>query len=400
VDRAHPVLVDLPGRLAALPPELLWPAAGALAALALAAALAAVLALAAARRGRGARDAFAAVAAEALQRNGESFLLLAGERLRGLQEVAASDLAGRHKAIEDLVGPLGQTLAELRAQTQALEKERHDQTGALGEQLRALAAETSRLSHALRAPGARGRWGELTLRRTVELAGLSEHCDFAEQVSLGGPDGTARPDMVVRLPAGREIAVDAKAPLEGYLEAAEAPSDEARGAALERHARSVRRHVDALGGRDYASRLARAPEFVVLFLPDDGFLASAVARDRGLVEHALRRGVVVATPATLYALLVAVAQGWREGRLADETRRILDVARELDDRLGTFAGHLAQVGASLGRCVGHYNAALGSFESRLLPQARRLRELGVDGRKEIDAPAPVDAAPRAPAASA
>lgn len=346
------------------------------------------------RREALARDGFAAVAAEALQRNSEGFLALAGERLRAEREVAAHDLAGRHKAIEDLVGPLQEALTEVRAEARVLERERSAQANQMGEQLRSLVSETSRLSGALRAPGSRGRWGELTLRRTVELAGLVAHCDFAEQVKISGAGSSGRPDMLVRLPAGREIAVDAKVPLEGFLQAAEADADADRLAALDLHACHLRRHVDALAGRDYASQLERTPEFVVLFLPGDAFLSGAVERDRDLVEYAMARGVVLATPATLYALLAAVAQGWREARLTDSSREILALAREMDDRLGLFTEHLGRLGTSLGRAVEHYNAAIGSFESRVLPQARRIRERGVDGRKDLEAAAAIDTAPR------
>jgi DNA recombination protein RmuC len=338
-------------------------------------------------------DGFARLASEALQRNNEGFLTLAAERFRALQETAASDLDGRHKAVTDLVEPIHEVLAQYQREARDLERSRADQTGRLSEQLRALASETSKLASALRSPNARGRWGELTLRRTAELAGLSAHCDFDEQATLAGAGGAARPDMLVRLPAGREIAVDAKAP----LEAAEAETEDARGAALERHARHVRRHVDTLASREYHARLERTPAFVVLFLPDDGFLSGAVRIDRSLVEYALGRGVVVATPATLYALLSAVAQGWREEALAENTRHILALAREMDDRLGTFVDHLARLGGSLGRSVEHYNAAVGSLESRVLSQARRMRELGVDGRKNLDTPEAIDASPRAPA---
>jgi len=377
------------------------PASLQIALLAALAALAVLLLLAALAVGfaiaRRREDGFARLAAEALQRNNEGFLTLAAERFRSLQEAAASDLDGRHRAVTDLVGPLREALAAYQREARDLERSRADQTGRLSEQLRALASETSKLASALRSPNARGRWGELTLRRTAELAGLSAHCDFDEQATLPGAAGAARPDMLVRLPAGREIAVDAKAPLEAYLDAAEAETEGARSAALERHARHVRRHVDTLASREYHAMLERTPAFVVLFLPDDGFLSGAVRVDRALVEYALGRGVVVATPATLYALLSAVAQGWREEALAENTRHILALSREMDERLGTFVDHLARLGGTLGRTVEHYNAAVGSLESRVLSQARRMRELGVDGRKDLDAPRAIETSPRVPA---
>jgi DNA recombination protein RmuC len=344
-----------------------------------------------------ARDAFAALAADALRDNTEGFLSLASERFQRLEESSDAEWSVRRKALDETVGPLREALDHYRRETLELERVRASQAGELGEQLRSLAGETARLAGAFRGPAARGRWGELTLRRTAELAGLTEHCDFAEQVTVGGPAGAQRPDMIVRMPGGRELAVDAKAPLDAYLAAAEAGDDDVRRSALDSHARQVRRHVDALASRDYASRLERAPDFVVLFLPDEGFLAAAVACDRGLVEHALGRGVVIATPATLYALLGAVARGWREARIEESTREVLAQARELDDRLGLFTEHLARVGTGLGRAVEAYNRAVGSFETRVLPQTRRMRELGVEGRREASAPERVALSVRAPA---
>jgi len=372
------------------------------------AALAALLAIAggvalgrlAAARRRALRDAFQALAADALRQNSEGFLTLAAERFRALQDASSADWSGRRQAIEDVLTPLRDALEQSRREAQEIERGRAQQSGQLGEQVRALSAQTSELAHALRAPGSRGRWGELTLRRTVELAGLSEHCDFAEQVTLGGTGAAQRPDMLVRLPGGREVAVDAKAPLDAYWRASQAPDDAERDAALDEHARSVRRHVDALAGRDYAARLERAPDFVVLFLPDEGFLASAASRDRALIEHALAKGVVLATTATLYALLGAVARGWRDARLEESTREVLRHARALDERIALFVDHLAKVGAGLARSVEAYNAAIGSLEARVLPQARRMRELGAEGARPLAAPEPVSLAVRSPGPTA
>ena len=347
-------------------------------------ALAGLLVLAARQRERRLSDRFHALASEALSRNTDGFLSLASERIRALQENAELDLAGRQQAIESLVAPLKEALASYQTQAHHLARERASETGALRDQLSSLAGQTSRLESALRKPGTRGRWGELTLRRTVELAGLSEHCDFDEQVTLRGQGASARPDMIVRLPAGREIVVDAKVPLDAYLDASEASDEETRGQALEQHAKHLRRHVEGLASRSYQAKLERTPDFVVLFLPDDGFLASAARADRDLLEHAMARGVVIATPTTLYALLAAVAQGWREERVAESTRQILVLAKELDERLGNFGEHMGKAGVALGRAVDAYNAAVGSFESRLLPQARQMRELGVDGNKPLE----------------
>jgi len=353
------------------------------------------LGMAATRAGTGrARDQFKSLAADVLRANTEGFLALANERFSRLEESSESDWDTRRKALDDTVGPLREALDRYQLEARALERTRAERTGELGSELRELAAQTARLNNALRGSAARGRWGELTLRRTAELAGLSEHCDFAEQVTIGGAGAAQRPDLVVRLPGGRELAVDAKAPLDWYWKASEAEGDAQRDAALDEHAKSVRRHVDALAGRDYAKHLACAPAFVVLFLPDEGFLAAASARDRELIEHALGKGVVLATPATLYALLGAVARGWRDARLEENTREVLVHARELDERLALFAEHLAKVGAGLRRSVEAWNAAVGSFESRVLPQTRRMRELGAEGRAKLAVPDRVEVAVR------
>jgi DNA recombination protein RmuC len=370
------------------------PSAGVLLALVLVATVAA-FALVGARRQRALRDAFQALAADALRHNNEGFLALAAERFRALQDASSAEWSGRRQSIEDVVTPLRDALARYQQESNELEQKRALQGGQVGEQLRQLAAQTSELAHALRAPGSRGRWGELTLRRTVELAGLSEHCDFAEQVTLGGGDGAARPDLLVRLPGGREIAIDAKAPLDAYLEAVAAKAPAEREQALARHAGHVKRHVETLASRGYAERLERSPDFVVLFLPHEGFLGAAVEHDGALVADALARGVVVATPATLYALLAAVAHGWREQRLADGARQVLDVAREMERRLSGLAGHLGRLGSALERSVAHFNGTVGAFESRVLPQARKLRDLGAGGRDELEPPVRLDIAARA-----
>ena len=371
-----------------------WNALGAPAALLGAGLALAALAWLAARRQRALRDAFQALAADALRHNNEGFLALAAERFRALQDASSADWSGRRESIEAVVTPLRDALERYQREAQEIERTRAQQGGQMSEQVRALAAQTADLAHALRAPGSRGRWGELTLRRTVELAGLSAHCDFSEQVALGAGSGSARPDLVVRLPGGRDIAVDAKAPLDAYLDAVQAKCPEEREQALARHAGHVKRHVEALAARGYAERLERSPEFVVLFLPHEGFLGAAVEHDNGLVADALERGVVIATPATLYALLAAVAHGWREQRLADGARRVLEVAREMERRLVGLTGHLGRLGSALERSVAHFNGTVGAFESRVLPQARKLRELGAGGRDELEAPVRLELAPR------
>lgn len=340
------------------------------------------------------REHFRALAAEALRDNTEGFLALAGERFARLEESSESDWETRRKALDDTVGPLREALDRYRSETLQTQSERGKEAGILHNQIAALTSQTTRLAEALRSTGQRGRWGELTLKRTAELAGLTDYCDFGEQVTVGKPGHAQRPDMVVRLPGGREVVVDAKAPLDAYLEAIDAADDDTRRTALENHARQVRRHVDALAGRGYTASLERTPDFVVLFLPDESFLGAAALHDRSLVEHALAKSVVLATPATLYALLGAVARGWREVRMEESSREVLAHARELDERLGLFVEHLAKLGGALGRSVEFFNKAVGSLEARVLPQSRRMRELGVEGRRDLAAPEIVSVAVR------
>ncbi|HEU5321882.1 MAG TPA: DNA recombination protein RmuC, partial [Methylomirabilota bacterium] len=253
------------------------------------------------------------------------------------------------------------------------------------------------LVSALRAPHVRGRWGELTLHRVVELAGMAEHCDYAEQVTLGGEEGRQRPDMVVHLPSGRAIVVDAKVPLAAYLDATAARTPEERAAALGRHAQQLRQHMLALAGKEYWAQFPDAPELVVMFIPGDSFVAAAGEVDPGLIEDGMARRVVVATPTTLVALLRAIAYGWRQERLAESAAEISELGRELYKRLCTFLAHFDRIGAALGSATGAFNSAVGSMESRVLPAARRFRELGAAG-EELKPLAAVDQVPRALAA--
>lgn len=320
----------------------------------------------------------------------------AAERFGALQQTVNESLDERHKAVAELVRPLGEALEGYRKQTAELEEKRLGDLGQVKNHLRELTGQTAQIAQALRSPHARGRWGELTLRRTVELAGLSPHCDFDEQV--GSEGGRLRPDMRVHLPGGRQIVIDAKAPLDGYLASLEAASDDERSRALAGHAAQVKRHVETLASREYAARLPEALDFVVLFLPHDALLAAACEQQRDLVEFALAKGVVFATPSTLFALLCAVAQGWREEQLARNAHEIVDLAQEMQDRLVTFAEHFGRVGSALGKAVDHFNDALGSFEARVLPQSRRIRELGASGTKQLPEIAPLDGQPREPRA--
>ncbi|HKE12498.1 MAG TPA: DNA recombination protein RmuC [Myxococcota bacterium] len=302
----------------------------------------------------------------------------------------------RDPSLESVITPLAAALRDHQRELRALEERRLVEGTRTGDALAKLSAETARLVGALRPPHGRGRWGELTLRRVAELAGLSAHCDFAEQASVETEQGRLRPDMLVRLPGGRTIVVDAKAPLGDGLEALELEAGPRRNAALNQHARLVRRHVEALASRSYPSFVPGAPAFVVLFLPSDALLAAAAEGDRDLVESALHRRVVLATPATLFALLAGVAQSWSQEQVSEGAQRVAALGQELSDRLAGFTEHLGRLGGAVAKTVELYNAALGSFDARVLPHARRLREASGAGRKELVALAPVEERPRDP----
>jgi len=348
-------------------------------------------------------DAFRSLAAEALAGNTQGFFALADEKFRLLRQEAAADLDTRRKAIETLLQPLAETLFTFQRETKELEDKRLREISTVGEQMRAVAAaqttlqyETARLVNALRSPQIRGRWGEIALRKTAELAGMSPYCDFVEQESVVTADGRLRPDMVVKLPAGREVVVDSKVPFGAFLEALEAKTEQDREAALLRHARQVNDHVTKLASREYWDQFPAAPEFVVLFIPNDSFLAAAAERDPALIESALSKKVVIATPTTFIALLRAIAYGWRQEQVAENAQRISVLGQELSYRIATLAEHFAKVGGALGKAVESYNAAVASFETRILPSARKFRALGAGGKKEIEELEPIDQAPRAP----
>jgi DNA recombination protein RmuC len=285
-----------------------------------------------------------------------------------------------------------QGLDRLSDQMVDLDRQRAAWQGEFHQHVSALQQETRSLSTALRRPQVRGRWGELHLRRAVELAGLVDRCDFDEQVSYD--EGARRPDLVVHLVGGRQVVVDAKVPLDAYLDATATDDPAQREEAVRRHARQLRQHVDGLAAKAYWRSLRETPEFVVLFVPAESCLAVALDADRDLIEHAAARQVVLASPTTLIALLRTVAHGWRHEALADQARDIHRLGRELHERIGTFAGHLDQVGRSLGAAVGHYNSAVGSLESRVLVAARRFGELSVTD-DELAAPRQVESGVRA-----
>jgi len=311
-------------------------------------------------------------------------------------ETAERTLSGlsRGPSLESVISPLAAALREHQRELRTLEERRIVEGTRTGDALTRLSAETARLVGALRPAHGRGRWGELTLRRVAELAGMSAHCDFAEQASFDTEEGRLRPDMLVQLPGGRAIVVDAKAPLGDGLEALEMEAGPRRSSALTQHARLLRRHVDALASRSYASLLRGTPAFVVLFLPSDALLAAAVEGDRSLVEMALQRRIVLATPATFFALLAGVAQSWNQERLSEGAERVAALGQELSERLAGFTEHMGRLGSAVAKTVELYNAALGSFDARVLPHARRLSEAGLPGRKELVALAPLDERPR------
>ena len=339
------------------------------------------------------KDSFSSMAAAALRNNNEQFLHLARENLGALQTRADSELAKREQAVENLVRPIREALEKNEQQAHRMEAERREAQGALTRQLEMLAeshrllqGETRNLVQALRRPEVRGQWGEMTLRRLAELAGMVDHCDFLEQESVDAEAGRLRPDMVIRLPDRRDIVVDAKTPLDAYLTAVEASDEQTRKTQLERHARNVRQRVRELAGKAYWNQFSDSPDFVVLFIPGEQFLAAALEIDHKLLEEALAQQVILATPSSFVALLRAVAYGWRQEALAKNAEVIREIGQDLYTRLTTFSEHLAKLGRSLDSSVDSFNRAVGSFDNRVLPGARRFVELGIQTRKPIPEP--------------
>ncbi|MDD9992699.1 MAG: DNA recombination protein RmuC [Rhodospirillales bacterium] len=345
---------------------------------------------------------FSGLASDVLGKNSESFLKLVSERFEKHSESAKNDLEKRRVAIETLVKPLGESLSKFEHKVDAIEKARTGAYEKITEQVKSLAegqtglrSETSRLVQALRRPETRGRWGEYQLRNVLEMAGMTKHVDFVEQPTITGAEGRLRPDVIIHVPGGTSIVVDAKTPLDAYLSAVDAPDEESRERLLTDHARQMREHVRALASREYSKALPETPDFVVMFVPGESFFAAAIESDPDLLEKAWRDKVLISTPTTLIALVKMIAFGWQQEKLAENAQEVAAQGRDLYERIGTFGRHLGALGKSLRQTVEHYNRGVGSLESRVLPAARRFESLGVaPASSSIPTLEPVELDPR------
>ena len=350
------------------------------------------------------RDAFQALSADALKTNNEAFLSLAETRMREARTAAAGDIDARKKAIEDLLAPMAKTLEQVDREIKDSERRRVESGGPLLQKIASLDTagqglrdETRRLTDALKRPGVRGRWGELQLKRVVELAGMIEYCDFMEQHTIQGADdeGRIRPDVVVRLPGGKRIVIDAKAPLDAYLRALEAPDEAARQNLLADHARQVRNHISQLSAKSYFEKIASTPEFVVMFLPGEMFFSAALEQDPSLIECGVEKRVIPASPTTLIALLRAVAYGWQQEAMEENARKISENGRNLYESVRALAERFERLGRSLKSSLEAYNETVGSLEGNVLVKARRFKDLqAANGGEEIRALEPIDRVPR------
>ncbi|HEV7730989.1 MAG TPA: DNA recombination protein RmuC [Candidatus Binatia bacterium] len=347
---------------------------------------------------RALRDAFQNLSAEALRQNNASFLELARAQLGEFQTGAQQTLEARHVAIDELLKPVRDSITRMDESLRRVETNHgalSQQVTGLQESEQRLLSQTANLTMALRAPGVRGRWGEVQLRRVVELAGMLEHCDFDEQVTADGDEGRLRPDLIVRLPGGRNIVVDAKAVMRAYVDAEQAPDDATRAALLAEHAKLVRDHMTKLSAKAYQQQFRPSPEFVVMFLPGENFFRAALDQDSTLIDRGVAQRIVLASPINLIALLWGAAQAWREQRVAENAQEVCENGRELYKRIGKLAEHFDTLRKSLSRAVDAYNEAVGSLDRRVLPAARRFKELGAGTSDEIEALLPVDRLPAA-----
>jgi len=339
-------------------------------------------------------DTFKSLASDTLRQSSGDFLKFAEAKLKAAQDLASRDFEAREKKIEDIVKPARDSLARLDEELRKMENDRRGVEGQLTEQLRHLGAQTGKLFDALRTPSVRGRWGEIQLKRVVEIAGMVEHCDFFEQEIQSTDSGRFRPDLRIQLPGSKNVVVDSKVPLKAYLEAMECPDETTRALKLVEHANQIRTNVTQLSSKSYWDACKPTPEFVVLFLPGEMFFSAALQSDAALIEDAAARKVILATPTTLIALLKAVSYGWRQEQLAENAEHISELGQELHERVATMASHLARLGGALGKAVEEFNNTARSMESRVLVSTRRFKELGVASKKEVEELPFIEIAPR------
>ncbi len=365
--------------------------------------LGAACALALARPNRARmRDELKAISVDVLAQTGDSLAHRLADQRRAEEERASGEMARRAEEMKGLVQPVQEKLGRMESEIGRLERERRQAQGELAQMVRQLGdgvgtlrAETGNLVTALKRPATRGSWGEIQLRNVVEMAGMVSHCDFIEQTTLQSESGPLRPDMLVRLPGGKLVVVDSKVPLDAYLSALEAPTDDERERHIARHARQTREHIVKLAAKAYQAQLDSTPEFVVMFVPSDGIYQAALAEDPALIEYGVQQQVLMATPTTLIGLLWAVHYGWRQELIAESAREIADSARELHRRLGRFVEPLAKVGRQLDSAVSAYNEAVGSFDHRVVPQVRRIEQAGASSEREVEPPRALDTVARA-----
>lgn len=346
-------------------------------------------------------DTFTALSKTALDSNNKAFLELARTSLQAIIAEAKGDIGKKQEAIDGLIKPINETLKRYEEQVKQLEQTRQKAYGGLEEQLKSLNAsqlllqkETGNLVNALRAPQVRGRWGEITLRKVAELSGMSEHCDFTEQVSVDTEEGRLRPDMIVHLPAGRNIVVDSKVALYAYMDAVAAVDEQAKNDFLKKHAKQVKDHISQLSSKSYWEQFKNSPEFVIMFMPGESFFSAALSMDNTLIEEAIQKKVILATPTTLVALLKAIAYGWRQEQVEKNAMQICDLGKEMYERMAKFIEHMSKIGSSLEKATDSYNNAVSSIESRVMVTARKFKELGAGTQTDIPEIPQIEKTPR------